>query len=81
MKNLITEIDIKAPSDRVWNILIEFESYPEWNQFIRSIDEYPEEGKHFKVTIQPPGSKTMNFRPTCLKMQKTRSIAGWDTFS
>ncbi|VVB87011.1 Polyketide cyclase / dehydrase and lipid transport [uncultured archaeon] len=35
MKELRTEIEIQASADRVWQILTDFASFPEWNPFIR----------------------------------------------
>lgn len=51
MKSLETEIIINAPADKVWNILVDFDSYPEWNPFILSFDGEISEGKKFKVTL------------------------------
>jgi uncharacterized protein YndB with AHSA1/START domain len=35
MKELHTEIEIDASAERVWDILTDFASYPQWNPFIR----------------------------------------------
>ena len=37
MKELHSEIEIDASAERVWGILTDFASYPEWNPFIRRI--------------------------------------------
>lgn len=66
MKSLYTEIEMNAPVHVVWTILTDFQSYPEWNPFIRSFDSTPEAGRRFRVTIQPPGRKPMTFNPVCL---------------
>lgn len=68
MKSLYTEIEIDAPADIVWKILTDFQSYPDWNPFIRSFDGVPEAGRQFKVTIQPSGKKPMTFKPVCLAL-------------
>jgi hypothetical protein len=33
MKVVRSEIDIEAPSERVWSIVVDLERYPEWNPF------------------------------------------------
>ena len=37
MKELHSEIEIAASAQRVWDILTDFSSYPQWNPFIRRI--------------------------------------------
>lgn len=68
MKSLHTEIEINAPVNIVWKILTDFQSYPDWNPFIRSFDSDPEPGRQFSVTIQPTGKKPMTFKPVCLSL-------------
>ena len=37
MKELRREVEIAAPAERVWSVLVDFDAYPDWNPFIRSI--------------------------------------------
>lgn len=32
-----TEIQIQAPVERIWKVLMDFPAYPEWNPFIRAV--------------------------------------------
>ncbi len=48
MKSLETDIIINAPIDPVWNILVDFDSYPEWNPFIKSFMEKSRKVKNLK---------------------------------
>ncbi|MDD5037077.1 MAG: SRPBCC domain-containing protein [Methylococcaceae bacterium] len=66
MLELITEIDISATPQRVWSVLADFPSYSQWNPFIPAIEGEPIIGSRLKVIIQPPGGKSMTFRPTVL---------------
>ncbi len=74
MKELRTEINIQASPEGVWAVLTDFDSYPDWNPFIRSIEGKPEKGKRFKVTIQQPDSRPMTFNPVCLEMDESREF-------
>jgi hypothetical protein len=74
MHRIETQIEINAPAERVWSLLMDFPSYLRWNPFIRSIDGNPMVGQSLNVLIQPPGSKAMRFRPTVLKVEPNREF-------
>ncbi len=75
MKELRTEIEIGAPAERVWQILTDFASYPEWNPFVRSISGEAKEGAQLEVYLQPSGARGMTFRPTVLKAEPSRQFS------
>ncbi len=66
-KLVYSEITIKATPEKVWDILMNFEQYPNWNPFIRSISGHPEKGERIKARLQPANSKGMNFSPVILQ--------------
>ena len=66
MHEVRTEIEIEATPERVWGILLDFPSHPEWNPFVRSIKGVAKVGDRLTVFIQPQGGKGMTFRPTVL---------------
>ena len=66
MKSIHTEIEIDASPAQVWDILMDFEKYPEWNPFIKSISGNATVGGNLKVVMQQPDSKSMTFKPKCL---------------
>jgi hypothetical protein len=74
VKELINEIEIEASASRVWQVLTDFSSYPEWNPFIRRISGQPKEGRRLKVYIEPPRSRGRVFRPKVLKAQPPREL-------
>ena len=74
MRNIKTDVVINASPDKVWSILTDFDTYPEWNPFIKSFEGKPAEGERFKVTIQQPGSKPMTFKPKCLKFERNKEF-------
>jgi hypothetical protein len=71
---LHSEIEIDAPPERVWRVLTDFDAYPEWNPFIRSIEGDPEVGSRLRVRIEPPGSRGMTFKPTVQAAEPAREL-------
>ena len=69
MKQLYTEITINSTPSRVWQVLTDFEKYPDWNPFIPSISGQLKEGSRLKVQIQPPDSNPMTFKPLVKKVK------------
>jgi len=65
-KEIKTEILIHATSDKVWNILIDFKNYPNWNPFIKSIKGTAKVGNKILARMEPPGAKGMTFKPRVL---------------
>ena len=66
MKKIETEIEIKAPVEKVWQILMDFEHYPEWNPFIKTISGNKEIDAQLTIEIQLPDAKPMAFAPIVL---------------
>ena len=74
MKRLHSEIEIDAPAERVWHLLTDFASYPQWNPFIRSISGQPTKGEKLEVRIEPPGGRGMTFKPKVLNAEPNREL-------
>lgn len=74
MHDIKTEIEIAAPPERVWSILLDFPAHPEWNPFVRSITGNPKPGERLEVFIQPQGGRGMTFRPTVLVAAANREF-------
>jgi hypothetical protein len=70
MRTLETIIHIHAPLHHVWDTLMEFDKYPEWNPFVKEISGTADKGHQLSVTIQLPGKKAMVFKPMVLKSEK-----------
>jgi hypothetical protein len=69
-----TEIEVNATPERIWEILTDFASYPEWNPFIRMIRGNPRAGERLIIRIQPKGAKGMTFRPRILCAEVGREL-------
>nr|WP_321354354.1 SRPBCC domain-containing protein [uncultured Draconibacterium sp.] len=64
-KEIRTSVRINAAKEKVWQVLTDFEKYPEWNTFITSLSGEVKEGKQIRVKL--PG---MIFKPVVLKYKK-----------
>ena len=71
---IYTEIQINASSERVWRLLTNFASFPQWNPFIRRASGNPEKGAQLEVYLQPEGAKGMTFRPLVLTAEPGREL-------
>lgn len=74
MKELHTEIEIQASSERVRELLTNFTDFPQWNPFIRRASGELCPGARLEVYIQPSGAKGMTFKPTVLKADPGREL-------
>ncbi len=74
MNELVTEIEINAPPERIWRILTDFSAFPEWNPFIRRATGDLVPGARLEVKLQPSGARGMTFRPTVLKADVNREL-------
>jgi uncharacterized protein YndB with AHSA1/START domain len=68
-KEIKTEILINATPEKVWSILIEFDKYPNWNPFIKSITGNVLTGNKITVRLEPPEAKGMTFKPKVLAFE------------
>ena len=74
MKELVSQIEIQASAQRVWQLLTDFGSFPQWNPFIRRAKGNVRVGERLEVNIQPSGASGMTFRPTVLKAESNREL-------
>lgn len=72
--HLHTEIEISATAERVWAVLTDFSSYPQWNPFIRSVAGTPRRGARLQIAIQPTGGRLMRFSPVVLAAETEREL-------
>ena len=73
-KEISTEIRIHATPDKVWAILTNFENYPNWNPFIKSIKGEITVGKKIVARLEPPKARGMTFHPKVLVFDKEKEF-------
>ena len=76
MKSIKTEIIINAPVATVWDLLMDFKNYPNWNPFIH-ITGKAAVGQQLENTIFLEGQKPQIFKPQVLEV-KEQKILRWE---
>lgn len=64
-----TQIHINAKPESVWAILSNFEKYPDWNPFVKSLTGKVAVGERIRVVLPD-----MTFRPTVLKFDENTEL-------
>ncbi len=73
-EQIYTEILINASPKKVWDILTDFENYPEWNSFITSLTGKVAVGNTITVRILPPNGNGVKFKPVVLAYEPEKEI-------
>jgi hypothetical protein len=74
MQTLDAAIEIEASADRVWEVLTDFASYPQWNPFIIRAEGIPVEGARLRISIRAPGYRPVTFKPRILRVVEGREL-------
>ena len=74
MKEIYTEILINSSAKVIWNILINFDNYPNWNPFMKQITGEIQEGSKIQVTIKPYNSSNITYKPKILELKPEEKI-------
>lgn len=75
MRELSTEIEINAPCEKVWSTLTDFENYPQWNPFVRTISGDIAVGSSLAVYIKPEGGMGAKLAPIVVSADTNRTFA------
>jgi hypothetical protein len=73
-RQLSHTIEIAASPAEVWAVVSDTTSFPTWNPFIRKLEGELRTGARLSVTIEPPGRRSTNFRPTVLAAEPAREL-------
>jgi hypothetical protein len=74
MKEVITEIQINASTEKVWEVLTANEQWYVWNPFITKSEGSIMVGHKLKNTMVMKGQKPMTFKPTVLRAEPEREL-------
>jgi len=74
LKEIHTEIDIKASPEKAWKILTDFNNFSQWNPFIHKINGDPKVGTKLKIHLHTSGGKNRTYQPTVTKIEPNREL-------
>lgn len=63
VRRLVTEVEIEASPEQVWEVLVDLDEYEAWNPFIVEGAGKIDEGENLRLRMSPSGGKTMSFSP------------------
>ena len=72
---LSTSITIQASPEAVWQVLTDFEAYPSWNPFIKSVKGEVAVGNQLDVQIT-----NMKFKPKVLQFEENKAFVWLGNF-
>jgi hypothetical protein len=74
MGELNNEVEIDASAERVWQLLTDFATYPQWNPYIQGITGNLTTGNRLTVTLQPTRGRRTTVRPTVLNVEDSHEL-------
>jgi hypothetical protein len=69
-----TETIIKADPERVWAEMTDFDSFPDWNPFVRKAQGRLEPGEQLKIQLRLDHGLPMTFRPRVTVVEPGREL-------
>jgi hypothetical protein len=69
-----SDITIDAPAERVWSLLADLASYPDWNPFIRRAEGTLAQGEQLRLELQIPDGMRMKIRPRLITVVEQAQI-------
>lgn len=74
LKEIKTEIEIKASASTAWQALTQLHHYPQWNPFVIKAEGVLAVGSKLTNTLQTAPGKTMTFSPRIIDLQPGRRL-------
>jgi hypothetical protein len=73
-KYLSAVVDIASTPRQVWEVLIDFAAYPQWNPFIVDAGGTARTGTQLTLRMQPVGARAMTLRPIVYDVTDERRL-------
>jgi len=73
-KKIYTEIDIAAPVEKVWDVLVDNESYPSWNPYHVKVEGTLGLGTKLNVEIHKPNGQKVEIEPYVMELEKNKKL-------
>ncbi|MGA9852493.1 MAG: SRPBCC domain-containing protein [Gammaproteobacteria bacterium] len=73
-RELKASVDIKAPPEAVWRVLLDFPAYPEWSEFLTNIEGPAVPGSRLRIRLASAGGKVYTFKPMVLQVTRARTF-------
>lgn len=74
MSEVLTQVEINATPQRVWQVLMDFASYPEWNSEFWPEGAEVKPGAKLRVHLNPRGRLKVSFRTTVTQADRERIL-------
>ncbi|HEV2784613.1 MAG TPA: SRPBCC domain-containing protein [Actinophytocola sp.] len=74
MYTIDTSIKVGAAPATVWEVIVHFAAYPEWNPFITRAEGTPVAGGVLTLEFHPPGGEVTTARPTVRVVEAGRRL-------
>jgi hypothetical protein len=71
---IATAVEIDAPPDRVWEVLVDLPAYPQWNPFIVQADGKVAVGETLSLRMALPGWEPLTIEPRLLVVEPGREL-------
>ncbi len=65
-KNIVTNIEIQAPTNAVWEVLMDNQSYPLWNPYHVKVEGTLKVGEQLKLEIHKPNKSEIHIKPVVM---------------
>ncbi len=78
MREIYSDVEVKAGPGKVWDVVTGFDNFPDWNPFITSCTGELSEGSTLEMKLTPPGAGEMTISSKVLSSMAPKEFR-WST--